>query len=184
MSSSTKKSWSQAKHGGKPPMATGPGMVPTNRDPTIGDKSSRSGTNSLEARVGIDITTQIPIPQSKLEDMIHPSGETKRTIARYRAAVAQLNESIIYARGEWVAFQLPALEVFPEDIDSDALRQAINGMFEVREAAVQNPTVWDRCKQVIEAVYTAISPFAKCFVALAGEVQGVPNPPHCFLTHS
>lgn len=183
MSFSTKKSWSQAKHGGKPPMATGPRTEPTNRHPTI-DKSLQSGTNSLELPAGSDITTQIPIPQLKLEDMIHPSGETKRTIARYRAAVAQLNESINYARGESVALQLPELKVLPEDVDSDSLRQAINRMFETREAALQNPTRWERCKQVIEAVYTAISPFAKCFVALAGEVQGVLNSSRCALIHS
>jgi hypothetical protein len=134
----------------------------------------RTGSVTTEVAQDLNIPDSPPPPypseSSVLDD---PYGDTKRTLARYKRALDELKEALKKARGNWKAFQFPELEALPENADFSTIRQAINKVFEAREASVKNPSRWARCKRVVEIVYTAVSPFLRNVLALETDPSGV-----------
>ena len=98
---------------------------------------------------------------------------TKRTVNRYRESLGQLKEALKLAQGQWKAFQFPEFESMSEDIDPVILRQAIDNIFQSNEGSVKNSSRWSKVKRVIEAIYTALSPFVKNVLVIARDSSGV-----------
>lgn len=109
----------------------------------------------------------------ELDDSVNdPYGDTNRTVTRYRESLEQLKEVLKHAR-DWKAFQFSELDDIPDDNDSSKLRQAINDLFQRTEAKVKSPTRWEKCKSVIEVIYTALSPFVKNLLVMVSDSSGV-----------
>jgi len=87
-------------------------------------------------------------------------GERQRTQSRHKEASELLNAALKVARGTWKGFQ-GSENTIPENIDPSQIRQAISEFFASHEKAVKSKSRWQKCKKVIERVYTSISPFLK-----------------------
>jgi hypothetical protein len=113
-----------------------------------------------------------PSPSIPLED---PFGETKRARDRYNNALSSLRESLGKLRGEWNAIRFSKLDALAEDVDLETLRDAIAQVSESYEASANDLSRWTKCKRIIEAVYSTISPFVKNIFFILGSSNGVPT---------
>ena len=102
-----------------------------------------------------------------------PYGETKRTINRYHNAVEQLNEVLKHAPEDWKAFQSSEVDALPDDIDPSHLRRALNDVFLRNEVKVKNPSRWAKCKNIMETIYTKLSPLVKNLLVIVRDSSGV-----------
>jgi len=102
-----------------------------------------------------------------------PYGDTKRTIARYKNAIEQLEEVLKRAQGNWKAFRSSEMDVIPEGGDPTQLRGAISNVLKSYETSVKSTTRWAKCKRVIEVIYTALSPFVKNIFIMVLDSQAV-----------
>jgi hypothetical protein len=102
-----------------------------------------------------------------------PYGETERTINGYHDAVKQLNEVLSHAPSDWKAFQSSEVETLPNDIDPSHLRQAINDVFLRNEVKIKNPSRLAKCKNIMEAIYTKLSPLVKNLLVIVRDSSAV-----------
>jgi hypothetical protein len=141
---------------------------------------SQSGEKAATAAVAVhveDSTVETSAPpdnppqyQLSIND---PYGDNTRTLTRYKDAVKRLKEALNNVQGEGKLFQVPELATLPDDVGPNQLREAINHIFEQAATRVENRSRWTKCKQVVESMYLAISPFIKNMLLIARDAQSV-----------
>ena len=122
-----------------------------------------------------------PTPSQDLDDgegHIPPSGgddygDRERTITRYKEAANVLQEAIKSRQGSWELFDLQGLTGEPADFDDAQFRDKINLSIVSKGPHMKDQHSWSKCKQAIECIFTALSPFAKNFLKIAKDVQSV-----------
>ena len=99
-------------------------------------------------------------------------GETQRTEQRHMEASEQLKGALMMAQGKWKGFR-GSSDGIPEGIDPSQIREAINEFFVSHARSVKSQSRWAKCKNVIERVYTAVSPFIKNILVIVTQGSGV-----------
>ena len=61
-----------------------------------------------------------------------------------------------------------------EDFDDSRFREKINIVLEAHKIA-ENQTGWGKCKEIVQCVFTAFSPFAKNFLDVAKDGSNLAN---------
>jgi hypothetical protein len=159
----------------------GPSSLPLNGDQTKAE--FRLSTHVINSVAEVDVTSvTVDAPAStrppsteqfELVQLDGVDGDTKRTSDRYTSALHNLKRELNRAQGDGKLFQLPELENIPNNLEPIQLREAINRALESSAASARNPSKWAKCKRVIEAVYTALSPFLKNVLKIMIDAQAV-----------
>ena len=100
-------------------------------------------------------------------------GDRDRTISRYKNAAIELKQSINTSQGPLRSFIIEGLTDEPGDFDDAQFRTQINLALTSKEAEIKDQASWARCKNTIECIFKALSPFAKNFLTVAKEAQSV-----------
>jgi hypothetical protein len=111
-------------------------------------------------------------PPPAYTEVTKEHGETQRTEQRHQEALEQLKAALMMAQGTWNGFQ-GYNDGIPEDIDPSQIREAITEFFASHDRTVKSKTRWAKCKNVIERVYTAVSPFLKNILVVVTQGSGV-----------
>jgi hypothetical protein len=109
-------------------------------------------------------------------------GDRQRTNERYLKAVTLL-QSAVKARQEHGDFQwldFPELIGEPEEFNDSQFREKINLAMETRKGAINDQSAWSKCKNTVECIFVALSPFAKNFLSIAQNAQSVSHTLLCF----
>lgn len=112
------------------------------------------------------------VPTPVVEDY----NDRERALARYREATNVLSRSIENRPPQWGSFDLPGLAGDPEDFDDAQFRNKINLVITSKEASIKDRKSLSKCRNAIECLFTALSPFSKNFLTIAKEGQSVPSP--------
>jgi hypothetical protein len=137
----------------------------------VNDKGDRQ-TQAESARFA-------PAPSQKTQESPHAvagdHGDRQRTEERYCEAASLLEKAVKGRRdhGDSESFNFPELSGEPEKFDDAQFREKVNAALEARKAAIENPTGWSKCKDTVQCIYQASSPFAKNFLAIASSAQSV-----------
>ena len=111
------------------------------------------------------------------------SGDRQRTLMRYEMAVTALKSSLQFDRTGSETFLFYELENVPEDEwNLGLLHNTIEGWLTSRKDAATDRGLWKKAEKLAEQLFTAMCPFAKNFLAIAKDIQGVCNPPTIMLT--
>lgn len=100
--------------------------------------------------------------------------DRERTRERYEAAATLLEESLKHRQGHWGSFEFPELSGEPEKINDSQFRRKIELALESRRNSVKDRTGWSKGKDIVECIFTALSPLSKNFLTIAKEGQAVP----------
>ena len=73
----------------------------------------------------------------------------------------------------WGSFDFPELRGEPENFDDSLFREKINVVMDARRNEVKDQSAWAKCRDAVQYVFTAFSPFAKHFLTIAKEGQAV-----------
>ena len=107
-------------------------------------------------------------PRSYFVVPVDSYGDRKATEERYKTAAKKLEEALKCRRANWKAFDIPTVSL---DISTNdpipLLREQIQSTLEARKTLVENRDFWTRAKGIVERSFTAMSPFAKNFLAIA-----------------
>ncbi len=111
---------------------------------------------------------------SETSDSVVPDYDTKRTRNRHLEACKLLITSIKTCQQDitWNFLEVPELEGEHASFDAQFL-QKVNRMLESRKTDIRDETVWSKCRDTIECIFTALSPFFKNFLTIATNVQSV-----------
>jgi hypothetical protein len=160
-----------------------PSSLPPHGDNKTTGEPQWSNTSVIDSVAELDtfvtpadapaLPRQGTIGQFELVQMNELDGDAKRTLDRYTGALRNLKDELNRAHGGGKLFQIPELENIPNDLEPSQLREAINRVFESSAASARNPSKWAKCKRVVEAVYTALSPFLKNVLLIMTEPQAV-----------
>jgi hypothetical protein len=101
--------------------------------------------------------------------------DRERTKERYEAAATLLEESLKHRQGHWGSFEFPELSGEPEKINDSQFRRKIELALESRRNSVKDKTGWSKGKDIVECIFTALSPLSKNFLTIAKEGQAVPS---------
>lgn len=101
--------------------------------------------------------------------------DSQRTKDRYLQAAEFLHQAVKGLREEqhWESFKFPDLSGEPENFDDAHFRDRINLALDSRKTAIRDQTFWTKCKNTVECIFAASSPFAKNFLMIAKEAQSV-----------
>jgi hypothetical protein len=111
-------------------------------------------------------------PPPAYAEVTKEHAETQRTEQRHQEASEQLKAALVMAQGTWKGFQGHSNGI-REDIDPSQIREAINEFFASHDRTVTSKTRWAKCKNVIERMYTAVSPFIKNILVIVTQGSGV-----------
>lgn len=101
-------------------------------------------------------------------------GDRKRTLMRYIAAVEELKSALRLSRPGWETFEFPEFDIIPESNESltllqEAIEEKLNTSHDL-----QDKTIWQKGKILVERLFVGLSPFAKNFLTIArGASQSV-----------
>jgi hypothetical protein len=100
--------------------------------------------------------------------------DTQRTRNRHIEACKLLRMSIDACRQDntWEFLEFPELEGEPILFDQKFL-QKLNGVLESRKKDIKDETIWYKCRETIECIFTALIPFSKNFLMIATNAQSV-----------
>jgi len=143
----------------------------------IPSTENMSGATSPVPQSETSVSAQVP-PNGSLSSAGSVSGDfdTDRSKERYRKACDDLEEMLETYRQHWDTSELPNLDNLPENEDISMLQKEIANYFAARERSQQNKSAWSTIKGIIEKGYTALSPFAKTFLSVAGQADAVRVP--------
>ena len=113
--------------------------------------------------------------QASQKSLHHANGDRERTNERYLEAVSLLHHAV-KGNQEYSNFEsLDFLELVgePEKFNDSQFREKINIAMESREKAVKDSSAWSKCKNTVECMFVALSPFAKNFLSIAQSAQSV-----------
>lgn len=102
-------------------------------------------------------------------------GDRQRTNERYLEAVVLLRDAV-KARQEYSTFEeldFQELVGEPEKFNDSQFRDKINFAMESRKGAINDQSAWSKCKNTVECIFVALSPFAKNFLSIAQNAQSV-----------
>jgi len=102
--------------------------------------------------------------------------DRERTKERYAEAATLLEASLKGRQRNWGSFEFPELSGEPEGFNDLKFRHKIEFALESRRNSVKDKTGWSRGRDIIECIFTALSPLAKNFLAIAKDGQAVPSP--------
>lgn len=106
--------------------------------------------------------------------------DRKETKERFLKAAAALRQSVkVWQDDGSVPLDLPELAGEPETFDSQ-LRTKLGLILDSRKESTKDKMSWSKCGEIMEGIFTALSPFAKTFLIIAKEGQSV-NPLWLFL---
>lgn len=98
--------------------------------------------------------------------------DQQRTKERYLEALNLLKEAIRGYQGVWGSFEFDELTGEPEKFDDALFKTKINAALESRQNAIKDESTFNKAKQVIESIYTSLSPLAKNLM-IARDAQSV-----------
>ena len=101
-----------------------------------------------------------------------PFDDRQRTRARYEEA-AKLLRKAIKSGGKWAAFDFPELKGEPEDFNDSQFRKRLDTAMEAHDKDIKDKEGWAKCRQIVQRVFEACSPFAKNFLTIGTNVQSV-----------
>jgi hypothetical protein len=101
------------------------------------------------------------------------SGDSQRATARYLEAAKALEEVVNGCKSQWGSFDFPDLKGEPINPTDLEFKHKIDTVLEVQKSALKDQTAWEKCKHTIQCVFSALSPFAKNFLAIAANAQSV-----------
>ena len=99
--------------------------------------------------------------------------DRQRTRDRYFEATQFLHETIQGHKDQWGSFDFPELNGEPEDFQDSQFKTKLNDILELRKKNAKDKTPWEKCGDMIECIFTALSPFAKNFLTIAKEGSNV-----------
>ena len=102
-------------------------------------------------------------------------GDRARTEERYFQAFTLLKQAIQGHQGSWGSFEFEELSGEPSRFDDPLFKTKINAALESRQKAIENKSLCTKSSEIIESIYTALSPLAKNLLQIAINAQSV-NP--------
>jgi hypothetical protein len=106
-------------------------------------------------------------------NVVSKDRDTERTQERYEKATKQLKDALQVRQNDWKIFEYSELDNLSEREDPAKLQTEINKVLEARKMSLQNKSNWDKCKGIVEFVFTTLSPFAKNVLSVATNMQSV-----------
>jgi hypothetical protein len=99
--------------------------------------------------------------------------DRQETTQRFLKASQLLGEALDKCRIDGMGkVDFPELSGEPEQLDS-RFREKINNILESRREAAKDKSVFAKAGDIINGIYTAVSPFAKNFLSVAIQAQSV-----------
>ena len=107
--------------------------------------------------------------------VVTESHDRQRAVTGYLAAVEALQKAVQGRHNHWELFAFPSLKLKGEleDLDAAQFKQKLNEVFEARENTMKNRERLAQCGHALASIFTAFSPFAKIFLAIAKDAQSV-----------
>ena len=156
------------------------GSKPRKRDRLISlfmqKKQTQPTSSSQSTSVHTDDSIERRHPSSDAK-----TGDRQRSRERYLAAAKLLEETLKTHEDKWGLFRFPQLNGEPEGFNDSLFREKINTVLEARRNDVKDQTAWAKCRDAVWCAFTAFSPFAKNFLTIVNQSQGVIS--HCFTFH-
>ena len=113
---------------------------------------------------------QVTLIQTSQEPLL---GDRQRTRARYLDAAALLKETLRGHQGLWGSFDFPELSGELDEFDDSQFIDKINVVLGARQRSIKDLNAFGKCCHAARCIFTASSPFAKNFLAIAREGQQV-----------
>jgi hypothetical protein len=110
------------------------------------------------------------------------SGDSRRATTRYLEAAKTLEKVVNHCKSQWGSFDFPELKGEPINPTDLQFKHKIDTVLEAQKSALKDQTAWEKCKHTIQCVFSALSPFAKNFLAIAANAQSVQSCLSRFLT--
>jgi len=101
-----------------------------------------------------------------------PFDDNQRTKIRYEEATKLVHKAI-KGGGKWGAFDFPELKGEPAEFNDSQFREKLDRAMEAQEKTIKDKKGWAKCRDVVQLVFEACSPFAKNFLTIAINVQSV-----------
>lgn len=96
-----------------------------------------------------------------------------RTEERYFEAFKLLKETVRDYQGVWGSFEFDGLSGEPEFFDDAVFKSKINVALESHQNDIKDMSIFAKGKQIIESIYTSLSPLSKNLLKIAGNAQSV-----------
>jgi len=97
-------------------------------------------------------------------------GDRERTEKRHTEATNRLEEALTLRNIKWETFHIPDLR-FTNSESFPKLQQEIEKMLNAPKIPITDQTHWSKIKDMMERMFTAISPFSKHFLTVAINAQ-------------
>jgi len=156
------------------------GPLAATTSPQVHPVVAPPSSDSLKALVPNESESAIHPPAESLQaarqqtPFIAPAdafGDRQRTEERYKAAAKQLEDALGIRGTKWQSFDIPKVTLDLSKNDPiPELRRQFHSTLEARKDLVKYRGLWEQGKNIVERTFTATSPFAKTFLAIA--VQG------------
>ena len=107
-----------------------------------------------------------------------PTTDTEESLDRRMTKLrhvesAKALQDAVQGRAEWGSFEFPELQGGPEKFDDSQFRDRIYQTLEAQGNSIKDQMIWGKCRQAVQSIFTALSPFAKNFITIAQEGQSV-----------
>jgi hypothetical protein len=102
-----------------------------------------------------------------------PSGDRRRATTRYLQAAKALEGVVNGCKSQWGSFNFPELKGEPLNPTDLQFKRRIDTVLEAQKGGLKDQAAWEKCKHAIQCVFSALSPFAKNFLAIAANAQSV-----------
>lgn len=140
----------------------------TNRKPRKSIKSWLKKNPNQPPFSGVE-----PVPPETVPTFTEDYRDQQRAKERYLEAIKLLKEAIRDYQGIWGPFEFDELTGEPEKFDDALFKTKINAALESHQKAIEDKSIFNKVKQVIESLYTSLSPLAKNFLMIARDAQSV-----------
>ena len=105
--------------------------------------------------------------------VLERSGNSQRTTARYLKAAKALEEVVNGCKIQWGSFDFPKIR--GEPIKSDfQFTHEVDMDLEAHKSILKDQRAWEKCQHIVLCLFSALSPFAENFLAIAAQAQSVP----------
>ena len=132
---------------------------------SINPKSKISASNPDSSQLA---STQSS--QTAIHDVDGEFGDRLQVKDRYVKAATLLQEAV-KTHGE--SFDFPNLSGEMEEFNGSEFRDKMNMAMRGHKNAIKNQGAWGKCGDVIQCMFTALSPFAQNFLLIARDSQAV-----------
>jgi hypothetical protein len=119
-----------------------------------------------------DPQTSSPKANQQPTTATEESLDRRMTKLRYVESAKAL-QSAVQGRTEWGSFEFPELQGEPEKFDDSQFRDRIHQSLEAQRSSIKDQMIWGKCRQAVQSMFTALSPFARNFITIAKEGQSV-----------